>query len=167
MKLASSTCSLPQVSVPSPLPAGQADLRAFYQPRPLSPASSLLRIWPSTRTRCSWQRRPFSLRRNSCWKSPVSWAALVGKGMFWGLRGRVGAAHVSGLFRAHRPLPSTWGGAGCTLMKRLAPSWAPRMAKPAGPQASIQAHAHTQGHMAHSGPPKAPKGSTHPTLHEQ
>lgn len=84
-----------------------------------------------------------------------------------GAGGRVGAAHVSGLFRAHRPLPSTWGGAGCTLMKRLAPSWAPRMAKPAGPQASIQAHAHTQGHMAHSGPPKAPKGSTHPTLHEQ
>lgn len=59
------------------------------------------------------------------------------------------------------------GGKGCMLMKRLAPSWAPCMAKPAGLQVSTQAHSHIQGYTAHSGPVKAPKGSTHPTLHEQ
>lgn len=96
MKLASSTCTLPQVSVPSALPAGSPAPRAFHQPCPLSPASCLLRAWPSPRTHCSWQRRPSSPRRNSCWTSLVSWPALVGARTFWGAQAGCGLLWVSG-----------------------------------------------------------------------
>lgn len=163
MKLASSTCTLPQVRVPSALPAEPAAPRAFHQTRPLSPASCLLRAWPSPRTRCSWQRRPSSPRRNSCWTSLVSWPALVGDGCSGG-SGGMGLLWVSGFsMPVGHCLPHgqrSDGEKGCVLIECCVPgtdpgtihgqaSWQPS-------HRGVHTHTHRHSLLRPSWPPKAP-----------